>query len=89
MLHNLRYPPEPFGEVIRTHFRLKANSIIKQLDNWLTMDDGKATNSDGAYSGNPGAIGGSGSGFQNDVEELKGLLRTLADGGSIDRVETV
>ena len=59
MLQNLKNPPEPFQEVIRTHFRLKANSIIKQLDNWVSLDDNKPTNSDGAYIG-PTTIGATG-----------------------------
>lgn len=86
MLQNLKTPPEPFEDVIRTHFRLKANSISKQLDDWLALDDNKPTNADGAYVGPLGtpAVGGSGSGFQSDVEEMKKLLRTLSEGGSIN-----
>lgn len=86
MLQNLKNPPEPFADVIRTHFRLKANTISKQLTDWLNLDDGKSTNSDGAYAG-PNAtslIGGSGSVFQGDVQEMKALLRRLADGENID-----
>jgi len=43
MLGNLKNPPEPFADVIRTHFRLKAKSVTAQLDDWLAKDDGKNT----------------------------------------------
>jgi hypothetical protein len=71
MLGNLKSPPEPFGDVIRTHFRLKAKSIIAQLDDWLSSDDGKPTVNDGGLSS---ARNGDGTNFQKDVEELKRLL---------------
>jgi len=41
MMGNLKNPPEPFADVIRTHFRLKARSLQKQLDKWLSTDDGR------------------------------------------------
>ena len=73
-------PPEPFGEVIRTHFRLKARSIIQQLDAWLAEDDARQTVVDGAsvmtksHAPVPVSLpSGSGS-FSRDVEELKQLL---------------
>jgi hypothetical protein len=75
MLGNLKAPPEPFSDIIGTHFRLKARSISVQLDEWLKLDDGKATMPDGAYSG--GRAEGSASAFTKDVEELKQLLREL------------
>ena len=75
MLGNLKNPPEPFGDIIRTHFRLKARSITTQLDNWLSKDDGKSTQADGAYNNVTG--GGSGNGFQKDVDEMKGILTQL------------
>lgn len=85
MLQNLRNPPEPFGDVIRTHFRLKAASLMKQLDQWLADDDGKSTNTDGAYMNPKGNNAtGSSNGFQNDVAELKSLLQTLLDEGSLN-----
>jgi hypothetical protein len=80
MLGNLKNPPEPFGDVIRTHFRLKARSIKTQLDDWLRKDDGKSTQSDGAY--NTGIGGGSGNGFQKDVDEVKAILTQLEAGAS-------
>lgn len=76
MLSNLRNPPEPFENVIRTHFRLKARSIMKQLDQWLAQDDGKLISQDGAYNQKM-AAGGSSNGFQTDVEELKDELQKL------------
>ena len=87
MLNNLKNPPERFADVIRTHFRLKARSILKQLDEWLKLDDGKLLNSDGAYSapGTPKVAGSSSNGFAEDVQELRGLLDKLMAGGDIDQ----
>jgi len=83
MLGNLKCPPEPFRDIIRTHFRLKAASIVAQLDDWLAKDDGKPTFSDGANydptSKGDSPAGGS-SNFQTDVEEMKQLLQRLQDG---------
>ena len=84
MLGNLKTLPEPFGDVIRTHFRLKARSIAIQLDDWLSKDDGKPTSPDGGgYSVvGRGDTGGSSTGFQKDVEEMKTLLLQLEAGGA-------
>ncbi|KDR83771.1 hypothetical protein GALMADRAFT_236136 [Galerina marginata CBS 339.88] len=81
MLGNLKNPPEPFADVIQTHFRLKARSIFSQLDKWLSTDDGKPTMPDGgAYSGTFKSEGsGSSNGLAKDVEELKKLIKTLED----------
>ena len=76
MLGNLKNPPEPFEDVIRTHFRLKAKSIMKQLDEWLALDDGKPI-TDGGYGGKIPMAAGSTNGFQADVDELKRLLTQL------------
>lgn len=87
MLGNLKNPPEPFGDVIRTHFRLKARSVTKQLDEWLAQDDGRPIQGDGAPIAAkvvvPGAASGSSTAFQSDVNELKGLLQKLLDGGNV------
>jgi hypothetical protein len=80
MLGNLKNPPEPFSDIIRTHFRLKARSIKTQLDDWLRKDDGKSTQSDGAYNSEAG--GGSGNAFQKDVDEMKAILTQLEAGKS-------
>ena len=80
MLGNLKNPPEPFEDVIKTHFRLKARSITKQLDEWLALDDGKPTLGDGGgYSTakTATAAGASNNGFQRDIEEMKKLLTNL------------
>ncbi|TFK43556.1 hypothetical protein BDQ12DRAFT_675170 [Crucibulum laeve] len=78
MLGNLKNPPEPFEDIIRTHFRLKARSVSAQLDDWLKQDDGKATMSDGAgYQVTKSGVGGSSNGFAKDVEEMKKLLKEL------------
>ena len=78
MLGNLKNPPEPFADVIRTHFRLKARSISTQLDDWLTKDDGKVTSPDGGvYSGVNAKMDSSGSsnGLSKDIVELKVILK--------------
>lgn len=80
MLGNLKNPPEPFADVIRTHFRLKARSICTQLDEWLAQDDGKSTTGDGGYNIKQlaaAAVGASSNGFQRDVDELKKVLKQL------------
>ncbi|KAI0355391.1 ubiquitin conjugating enzyme family protein [Trametes cingulata] len=79
MLGNLKAPPEPWGDVIRTHFRLKAKSIMAQLDKWLAEDDGNATVGDGAYTQKSVATGSS-NGFAEDVAEMKALLAKLQAG---------
>ncbi|KAI0371531.1 ubiquitin conjugating enzyme family protein [Pilatotrama ljubarskyi] len=79
MLGNLKAPPEPWGDVIRTHFRLKAKSIMAQLDKWLAEDDGNATVGDGAYT-QKSVASGSSNGFAEDVAEMKVLLAKLQAG---------
>ena len=76
---NLKMPPEPWADVIRTHFRLKARSIMTQLDKWLAEDDGAPTVGDGAYNQRTNATGSS-NGFAEDVAELKALLTRLQAG---------
>jgi len=79
MLGNLKAPPEPFADIIETHFRLKARSISFQLEEWLKMDDGKPTCSDGgAYTGGSRPEGsGSSNSLAKDIEDLKSLLKKL------------
>ncbi|CDO68460.1 hypothetical protein BN946_scf184760.g16 [Trametes cinnabarina] len=79
MLGNLKAPSEPWADVIRTHFRLKAKSIMAQLDKWLEEDDGNATIGDGAYF-QKSTTSGSSNGFAEDVAELKTLLTKLQAG---------
>lgn len=84
MLGNLKNPPDPFGDIIRTHFRLKAQSISTQLDQWLAQDDGLPTANDGASSScGRNFMGGSANGLQADIDELKRLLKQLQDVGSV------
>ncbi|KAG6919415.1 hypothetical protein DXG01_006298 [Tephrocybe rancida] len=83
MLGNLKAPPEPFADIIHTHFRLKARSIAAQLDQWLADDDGKSTTADGGgYGANGGKAesGGSTNGLKKDADELKALLTQLESG---------
>jgi hypothetical protein len=80
MLGNLRNPPEPWENVIRTHFRLKARSIAKQLNHWLQLDDGRQISEDGANIENrsPAAGGGgSSNGMKKDVDALVELMNSL------------
>jgi len=80
MLGNLKAPPEPFADIIRTHFRLKGRSISSQLDEWLRKDDGKPTTADGGGYSNIKSDGpGNTNGFAKDVEELKKFLKKLED----------
>jgi len=80
MLGNLRNPPEPWEDVIRTHFRLKARSITKQLNQWLQADDGRQIADDGAgiesRSSTAGG-GGSSNGMKKDVNALVDLMNSL------------
>ena len=77
MLGNLKTPPEPFADIIRTHFRLKAKSISLQLDDWLRKDDGRPTIGDGgaSHSHSTGASGSNG--LSKDIEELKGMMKAM------------
>ena len=78
MLGNLKNPPEPFADVIRTHYRLKAKSISAQLDEWFKLDDGSATAGDGASVRRRNPVpGASSNGFKRDIDELKTLLGQL------------
>ncbi|KAF9481960.1 hypothetical protein BDN70DRAFT_875580 [Pholiota conissans] len=79
MLGNLKNPPEPFADIIKTHFKLKARSLSAQLTDWLAKDDGKVTSPDGALTGQKGSdnAGPSGNGFAKDIEELQKLLKKL------------
>ena len=82
MLGNLKNPPEPFADIIRTHFRLKARSLSSQLDDWLSKDDGQVTSFDGGvYSGANLKTDSSGSsnGFLKDIVEMKAILKKLQD----------
>jgi hypothetical protein len=82
MLGNLKNPPEPFADIVRTHFRLKARSLSNQLDDWLSKDDGKVTFFDGGvYSGENLKTDSSGSsnGFLKDIVEMKAILKRLQD----------
>lgn len=80
MLGNLKTPPEPFSDVIRTHYRLKAQAISALLDKWLALDDGKPTSGD-AFNISAGRsdTGSSSSAFKKDAEEMQSLLKQLQD----------
>jgi hypothetical protein len=75
MLGNLQTPPEPFEDVIKTHFKLKATEINEQMDHWLKLDDkAKPTSND--------MVGGSGRAetainLKADIASLKNLIKGL------------
>ncbi|WVF68400.1 hypothetical protein IAT40_003165 [Kwoniella sp. CBS 6097] len=50
MANNIRTPPRPFENEVKTHFRLKARSIREQIKKWKTLDDGQQTKAD-SYGG--------------------------------------
>jgi hypothetical protein len=77
MLGNLKNPPEPFADIIRTHFRLKAKSISSQLDEWLRKDDSRPTLGDGGGASNLTAGASGSNGLSKDIEELKGMMQAL------------
>jgi len=90
MLGNLKNPPEPFEDIIRTHFRLKGRTIEAQLDKWMEEDDGEVMHGQGVQyihtSGEPKLAkkaSGSGTQLHKDVTELKALLKTLREDGSM------
>lgn len=76
MLGNLQNPPEPFQDVIRTHFRLKAKSISRQLDDWLAKDDGRGVATDGTVAVRAGP-GSNSDSMARDVAELKKAFAKL------------
>lgn len=80
MLGNLKTPPEPFGDVIRTHYRLKGQAISSQLEKWLALDDGKPISGDAFNVSGRSDTSSSSSAFKKDVEEMQSLLKQLQDG---------
>ncbi|KZO91353.1 hypothetical protein CALVIDRAFT_521696 [Calocera viscosa TUFC12733] len=85
MMGNLKNPPEPFADIIRTHFRLKARSLRVQLNKWLALDDGASINEaqytahgkNKATARTPSAAERSKSVMAANVEGLKQLLQEL------------
>jgi hypothetical protein len=89
MLGNLKAPPEPFADVIKTHFRLKARSLFKQLDEWLDLDDGRSLDGQNGGGHPNAAAGGAGQALHKDVDELKGLLLKLdPSAGEMNSMDT-
>lgn len=67
-------------EVIKTHFKLKGPSILKQLDVWESEDDGKGTVQDSMTAirstfpkASPSAA------FKKDLEDLRAELSAKRD----------
>lgn len=78
MANNLKNPPFPFENEIKTHFRLKAKAIRAQIDRWKAEDDGKATNRD--YVGiSPQAPSSNASSSQTPFEVAAKHLLSLLD----------
>ncbi|KIY34108.1 ubiquitin-conjugating enzyme family protein [Cryptococcus gattii E566] len=46
MANNIKNPPHPFENEIKTHFRLKAKAIRQQIEKWREMDDSKEVEAD-------------------------------------------
>lgn len=75
MLGNLQSPPEPFEDVIKTHFKLKGDDICAQLDKWLQMDDKVKTVAVEVGGGSGRAEAGLN--LKSDVATLKALIKRL------------
>jgi hypothetical protein len=83
MLRMLRDPPEPFGDIVRTHFRLKAKSLLAQLDEWLAKDDGKDLAGEGTDL-HDRRSGSARSSLKSDIDEMKKLLTKLQKGQPLE-----
>lgn len=79
MANNLKNPPFPFENEIKTHFRLKAKSIRAQLDRWKAEDDGKPTNRDYFSVGPPSSSSSGASSSQTAFDVAAKHLRDLLD----------
>lgn len=99
--NNIKNPPHPCKRLdcgldvsrltaiveneIRTHYRLKANYIRKQLDRWKDLDDGKPIAGE-HFGGTPSSTeqakqgSGSQSAFIRAADEVRRLLSTLESG---------
>lgn len=80
MANNLKNPPFPFENEIKTHFRLKAKAIRAQLDRWKAEDDGKPTNRDYFGVSPPNTASGASSSqtpFDVSAKHLRSLLDEL------------
>lgn len=93
MLENLKNPPEPFADIIRTHFRLKARSLEAQLDKWLAEDNGHPLISHGTSAEKPISASGANEAaasvratadLKANIDQLKELLKRLERGEDLD-----
>jgi len=78
MLGNLKNPPSPFEDIIKTHFRFKKFEIAEQLDKWVTLEKSKGgnDNEDRAVHRFHSNVVSSDT-FLGCVKELKELLHDL------------
>ncbi|OCF77874.1 ubiquitin-conjugating enzyme family protein [Kwoniella mangroviensis CBS 8886] len=80
MGNNIKNPPHPFENEIRTHFRLKSKSIRQQIKKWKELDDGKGTSGDSFMSSASG--GDKNRSFDSASKDLLKLLDQLDSGSS-------
>ncbi|KAL1412563.1 hypothetical protein Q8F55_000310 [Vanrija albida] len=85
MGNNLANPPFPFENEIKTHFRLKADVIRAQLEQWKTIDDGKSTTGDSYTSVQSATSDRSSSkatSFETAADRMRELLEELKPSGA-------
>nr|XP_019043448.1 ubiquitin-conjugating enzyme family protein [Kwoniella bestiolae CBS 10118]OCF22378.1 ubiquitin-conjugating enzyme family protein [Kwoniella bestiolae CBS 10118] len=80
MANNIKNPPLPFENEIKTHFRLKSKSIRQQIEKWKDLDDGKPVTGD-AYS-SLGSSNDKSRSFDSASKEMLRLLDQLDSGDS-------
>lgn len=79
MLGNLKNPPSPFEDIIKTHFRFKKHELTAQLDKWVALEKnkGSTTASDDRIMHQYHSNVVSSENFLTCVKELKELLADL------------
>ncbi|KAK8849763.1 hypothetical protein IAR55_005099 [Kwoniella newhampshirensis] len=79
MANNIKCPPFPFENEIRTHFRLKAEDVRKQITRWKALDDGQAIKTDdhSPHSGTQMSKPSKGTPFDQAAEAVRQMLNKL------------
>jgi hypothetical protein len=75
MLGNLKTPPSPFEDIIKTHFRFKKYEIAEQLDKWSALEKNKGGEDKALHQYHSNVV--SSDTFFACVKELKELLAAL------------
>ncbi|WVR07973.1 hypothetical protein IAU60_005016 [Kwoniella sp. DSM 27419] len=78
MANNLKTLPFPFENEVSTHFRLKAEAIRKQIEQWRKLDDGQPVAADGYVAPYLGS-GTQGSSSMTCFERAAAEMLTLLD----------